>query len=423
MSAQTSMEDSPAGPAEANGASGALRALGLAAVCLGVAVLAAATFVLSYAGIRAIALQGGIEPRYARGYPLLIDAMLVIVLAAVLALRGAGLPSRLLAWLTLLVVLAAAAGADALHATGRTLAHNTAAITAAVLPWALVFLAFVLLLTMLRHARLRRQATAPSQTVPPPLPVAPLALPAAPLTARPLRPEPAQPDAGQQSQRPPDLSHLDLGQPDLIAPVIPQQGPAEPTGLPVRTPQPWRSASIVPGFSRHLASATVADAAEVDAPESDLALEAEERADEPGGGEPAFSAAASDWAGYNTLAESPAESDDTELPEDTEPAEAELPDTTQLADSPLVADIAELADGTELADSAVADPADLVAGEPDADYLTDDEPASAFDDADAAAGEAGPDSGQAIAGTHEPADEEDMPVFHRMWSSPTPPDS
>ena len=84
--------------------------------------------------------------------------MLVIVLAAVLALRGAGLPSRLLAWLTLLVVLAAAAGADALHAAGRRLPHQAAAITAAVLPWVLVLIAFVLLLAMLRHARLRRTA-------------------------------------------------------------------------------------------------------------------------------------------------------------------------------------------------------------------------------------------------------------------------
>ena len=51
-----------------------------------------------------------VAPRLARGYPLIIDAMLVIVLAAVLALRGAGLPSRLVAWISLLAVLVAAAG-------------------------------------------------------------------------------------------------------------------------------------------------------------------------------------------------------------------------------------------------------------------------------------------------------------------------
>src|SRR5215472_2976649 len=148
---QATSEDHPAG------SDGAFRAVGLAAVCIGVAALAAATFVLSYQGIRSVALQAGIEPRYARGYPLLIDAMLVIALAAVLALRGAGLPSRMLSWLTLLVVFCTAAGANILHAKGRTLPHNVAIITAAVLPWALVFVAFVLLLAMLRHARLRRQ--------------------------------------------------------------------------------------------------------------------------------------------------------------------------------------------------------------------------------------------------------------------------
>jgi hypothetical protein len=138
----------------------ALRVLGLAAVGFGVAALAAATFVLSYSAVHVLALQAGVAPRLARGYPLLIDAMLVIVLAAVLALRGAGLPSRLLAWATLLAVLATAASADALHAAGRKLPARGAAITAAVLPWVLVFLAFALLLAMLRYARLRRVTAA-----------------------------------------------------------------------------------------------------------------------------------------------------------------------------------------------------------------------------------------------------------------------
>ena len=136
------------------------RVIGLAAVCVGVAALAAATFVLSYPAIHVLALQAGVAPRLARGYPLLIDAMLVIVLAAILALRGAGLPSRLLAWATLIAVLATAAGADAVHAAGRKLPERGAAITAAVLPWVLVFLAFALLLAMLRYARLRRVAAA-----------------------------------------------------------------------------------------------------------------------------------------------------------------------------------------------------------------------------------------------------------------------
>jgi outer membrane biosynthesis protein TonB len=134
----------------------ALRVFGLVAVCVGVAALAAGTFVLSYSGIHAIALQAGISPRLARGYPLLLDAMLVVVLAALLSLRGAGVPSRVLAWLTLLALLGAAAGADALHATKDKLPARATEISAAVLPWVLVFLAFVLLLAMLRHARMRR---------------------------------------------------------------------------------------------------------------------------------------------------------------------------------------------------------------------------------------------------------------------------
>ncbi len=135
-----------------------LRILALTAVGIGLVALCAATFVLSYAGIHDLALHAGVAPRLARGYPLLIDALLVIVLAAVLALRGAGWASRALAWVTLLAVLAAAAGADALQAVGRKLPHHVAAVTAAVLPWVLVFVAFTLLLAMLRHARLRKLA-------------------------------------------------------------------------------------------------------------------------------------------------------------------------------------------------------------------------------------------------------------------------
>lgn len=149
-------ETRPAGPAPSAASTRALRVLGLTAVCLGVAALAAATFVLSYPGIHAFALQAGINHRLARGYPLLIDAMLLIAGAAVLWLRAGGLPSKLFAWFTLLLVLAAAAGADAMHAANRRLPARPAAITAAVLPWVLVFIGFALLLAMLRYARLRR---------------------------------------------------------------------------------------------------------------------------------------------------------------------------------------------------------------------------------------------------------------------------
>jgi Protein of unknown function (DUF2637) len=140
-----------------------LRLLALAAVVVGVLLLMAAAFVLSYSGIHAVALSAGVSPRLARLYPLIFDAMLVIACAAVLALRGAGLPSRCYAWLTMLVLLAAAAGADTLHATGAKLQHKPAAAAAAIIPWALVLIGFGLLLSLLRQARLRRAGLAAAQ--------------------------------------------------------------------------------------------------------------------------------------------------------------------------------------------------------------------------------------------------------------------
>jgi Protein of unknown function (DUF2637) len=137
-----------------------MRALALAAVVAGLLVLAASAFVLSYAGIHALALSAGVSPKVARIYPLIFDAMLVVACAAVLSLRGAGLPSRLYAWLSMLALFAAAAGADTLHATGVKPPHKPAAAAAAIIPWALVLIGFGLLLCMLRQARLRRAALA-----------------------------------------------------------------------------------------------------------------------------------------------------------------------------------------------------------------------------------------------------------------------
>jgi len=158
---------------------GALRVLALVAVSVGVAALAGAAFVLSYSGLHAFAVQAGISGRLARGYPLIFDVLLAVILAAVLFLRGAGLPSKVLAWTCLLALLAAAAGADALHAAGGKLPAHAAAVTAAVVPWVVVFAAFVLLLAMLRQARQRRLGLLPVRPhwqpqLPPPLSTGPL---------------------------------------------------------------------------------------------------------------------------------------------------------------------------------------------------------------------------------------------------------
>jgi len=148
-----------AGASHPTDSHGGLRLLALAAVAVGVILLAAAAFVLSYSGIHAVALSAGVSPRLARLYPLIFDAMLVVACSAVLALRTAGLPSRCYAWLSLLTLLAAVAAADAVNAIGTKLPHRPTAAVIAVIPWALVLIGFGLLLTMLRHAR-KRHATA-----------------------------------------------------------------------------------------------------------------------------------------------------------------------------------------------------------------------------------------------------------------------
>ena len=243
MSAETASTGGPRpSTAQPERAPRALRALALAAVAVGLAALAAGTFILSYSGIHALALHAGIAPRLARGYPLLIDAMLVIVLAAVLALRGADLPSRVLAWVTLLAVLAAAAGADALHAAGRKLPGHVAAITAAVLPWVLVFLAFALLLAMLRHARLRRLAATRRRPAPGSDTMAWL-LPDAPhggmqpggmaaAAASPAGTDLQEPELAVDAEPEPDDPSSDEGVPDLVdeAAHADQAGQADQAG-------------------------------------------------------------------------------------------------------------------------------------------------------------------------------------------------
>jgi Protein of unknown function (DUF2637) len=142
------------------GAQARFRVAALAIVTTGVILLAAAAFVLSYAGIHQIALRAGVAAGPARLYPVTFDAMLVIAGAAALALRGAGRWPRAYAWSTLLVLLAAVATGDALHAMNVALPAQPARAAVAVLPWALVLLAFGLLLEMLRYVRKTRVAGA-----------------------------------------------------------------------------------------------------------------------------------------------------------------------------------------------------------------------------------------------------------------------
>src|SRR5690242_1372367 len=137
-----------------------LRAAALAAVALGVMLLAAAAFVLSYQGIHHIALRAGVSPELAKLYPLIFDVMLVVAGAAALALRGASLWARCYAWGSLLILLAAMAVGNAVYATGTTLPAQPTKVAVAVIPWVLLLMAFGLLLELLRHFRSARPSAA-----------------------------------------------------------------------------------------------------------------------------------------------------------------------------------------------------------------------------------------------------------------------
>ncbi|MBO0786340.1 MAG: DUF2637 domain-containing protein, partial [Actinobacteria bacterium] len=137
-----------------------LGTVALIAVITGVVLLAAAAAVLSYAGIHQIALAAGVSAGLARGYPVIFDAMLVIAFAAALALRGAGWLTRVYVWFSLLLLLAAVAAADAVHAMGIKLPAKPSAAAVAIIPWALVLLGFGLWLAMLRYVRRVRSARA-----------------------------------------------------------------------------------------------------------------------------------------------------------------------------------------------------------------------------------------------------------------------
>jgi Protein of unknown function (DUF2637) len=217
-------------------APGALRAAALTAAVLAMLVLLAAAFVLSYPGVHAVARQAGVSASMARMYPVILDAVIVIAAAALLALRGAGLAVRSFAWLILLVLLAAAAAAGVLHATGNAIPHRPAAVTAAVLPWALVLIGFALLLTMLRHAGRRRasQARTRQQPLPPGQPAQP------PVQAN-GAPEPANgPDPALHSLLPQPLTSVRGESRPAAAPTTPWSTlPADPAppSLPVRRPE------------------------------------------------------------------------------------------------------------------------------------------------------------------------------------------
>jgi hypothetical protein len=165
----------------------------------------------------------------------------------VLSLRGAGLLSRCYAWLSLLVLLAAAAGADTLHSVDVKLPHREAAATAAIIPWALLLIGFGLLLAMLRHARLRRAAAAARDAqrarAEPPAPApAMAALPAGTAAQADRSPDPQQrsfrelPPASDEADEVGDAGEVILAAP--AEPLVPEPLVPEPLVPEPLVPQP-----------------------------------------------------------------------------------------------------------------------------------------------------------------------------------------
>ena len=132
-----------------------MRLTALIAVVIGLAALTAAACVLSYSSMHHLAIQAGVSARLASVYPLIFDALLVLAGCSVLALRGAGLVSRVYGWLCMLVLLGGLAAGGALHAAATKIPRHLAGVVAAIVPWVLVLIGFGLLLALLRYARIR----------------------------------------------------------------------------------------------------------------------------------------------------------------------------------------------------------------------------------------------------------------------------
>jgi uncharacterized membrane protein SirB2 len=374
-----------------------LRVLALIAVVGGVLLLAAAAFVLSYAGIHLVALSAGVSPRLARIYPLIFDAMLVVAGAAILALRGAGFFSRIYAWLSMLVLLAAAAGADTLHATGTRLPHKPAAATAAIIPWALVLIGFGLLLCLLRHARLRKAAA-----------------------------------ATQQKSVVPASGHVELrpGQGDLLGSRGAVAAPARPrvpaaVGVPARgAPDEPRSRVLAEPAQPPAAPSIPAQAgppadpsAEEPADADDLAIDTEPDHDDPASDESAEDDRATDPTSWSVRARENHLADD--------PASAFSAAPTMVADDPEAAEDEDASDDADGPEAAGSQPE--LDAEARADAVADAEAEAEADAETETDAEAEADFGDEDGPGDDTTGEDPAPVgaspFDRVRSSPVPPEA
>jgi hypothetical protein len=130
---------------------GGLNLAAVTSVLTGTVLLGGTAFLLSYARFHEMALTAGVSPSLATLYPLMFDTTLVIACVAALALRGASWWMRGYAVLSVTILLAAVAVAEAVHSAGISLPYGPTAAAFAALPWALFLVGFSLGLLLLRY--------------------------------------------------------------------------------------------------------------------------------------------------------------------------------------------------------------------------------------------------------------------------------
>ncbi|MGI8330116.1 hypothetical protein ACRYCC_09115 [Actinomadura scrupuli] len=137
---------------------------------LGVAVLAGVAFVVTYADLRALVVEGHAPRRFAPAYPVMFDVLITVTILALVVARNTRWWVRWPRWLLLLVLLAGAAAASVQRATKGYAALPDDALRAgvAVAPHVMLLLAIWLWLAMFKQARaaLARRAARPGEGSP-----------------------------------------------------------------------------------------------------------------------------------------------------------------------------------------------------------------------------------------------------------------
>lgn len=141
---------------------------GTAAIRLGIALLGAIGFALSYDALRQMAVASHIAGPLTYAFPFVIDGFIAIGIGALLILRTAPLPSRLYVWVLVGIATLTSIWANALHAvrlneqirhTGLHLGDPTVGGLSAIAPLALAGAVHLYLVVRRQAAPLRPSAT------------------------------------------------------------------------------------------------------------------------------------------------------------------------------------------------------------------------------------------------------------------------